>query len=105
MYFPGVRPVETTVFAVLLCGLMYSVMGTEGGRLTRMFRLTLFVAIGRISHGLYLWQGLFIGPSDTPLAWLRQFPFGPILALAVAIMSYRVVELPFLRWKAKSFRP
>ncbi|HEX2850834.1 MAG TPA: acyltransferase [Acidimicrobiales bacterium] len=69
-------------------------------------------ALGLVSYGVYLWhadlmRGLLIGPGD-PLRHVSSFRyltvFGAtlVLTLAVASVSYFVVEKPALRLKARS---
>ena len=48
--------------------------------------------VGRISYGLYLWHFLFIW-------WGLPWPVVIVLSFSVASLSYRVIELPFLRLK------
>lgn len=48
-------------------------------------------ALGRISYGLYLWH--------LPMLWFGlPTPLAIALTLAVAVASYRWLELPILRW-------
>ena len=48
--------------------------------------------IGRISYGLYLWHGVVIW-------WHLPWPVAVPLSIAIAIVSYYVIERPFLRLK------
>lgn len=50
--------------------------------------------LGRISYGLYLWHW--------PLILLVGWRYGIPLAVVIAILSYRYVELPFLRRKNRA---
>lgn len=51
--------------------------------------------IGLISYSLYLWQGVF---TWKPQAYLADwFAYGSILAIAIAWLSYRFVERPFVK--------
>lgn len=56
--------------------------------------------LGRISYGVYLWQGLFVrnGAAD-PAGWFQRWPYNFILAICVAALSYELVERRFLRLK------
>jgi peptidoglycan/LPS O-acetylase OafA/YrhL len=60
--------------------------------------------LGRISYGVYVFQGLFLltGPGGT-LA-IQQFPINIILTLITAIASYYLLELPVMRLKGR-FKP
>jgi len=86
------------------------------GRLTRWRPLAL---LGLISYGIYLWhvpllywlagsdERLAAGPDllEHPWPGLTLFVGTMALSVAVAIVSYRVVELPFLRRKEGPRRP
>ena len=61
--------------------------------------------IGRRAYGLYLWQCAIIWPMA---AYVGRGPFWALvtlgLVLVVGQLSYRFVEMPFLRLKARSDR-
>ncbi len=55
--------------------------------------------VGVLSYSLYLWQQPFLNtfePADR--AWTR-FPANLALAVGAALLSYYLVERPFLRWR------
>lgn len=57
--------------------------------------------IGKISYGLYVYQGLFLrtGPGGT--LWIQQFPQNIILTVCAAIISYHFLEKPILKLKKR----
>ena len=55
--------------------------------------------IGRISYGLYVYQGYFLGTSPGGNIDVQQYPLNIILVFAVAILSYELIEKPVLRFK------
>ena len=57
--------------------------------------------IGKISYGLYVYQGFFLrtGPSDE--WWMQTPPVNIILVISIAVVSYQFVELPISRYKNK----
>ena len=59
--------------------------------------------VGKISYGLYIWQGFFIGnsPKEDPSIWIFVFPLNIILTFVVAILSYEFYEKRILKWKQK----
>ena len=77
----------------------------SGTPLHRLMETQWLVWVGRISYGLYLWHFPIIGRVG---GWKFLGPFkvlvGFALTFAVATVSYRVIELPFLRRKAKLLR-
>jgi len=63
------------------------------------------VYIGRMSYGLYVYQGLFLTTGPSGELWIQQFPQNIILTLATAILSFHFIEKPILRLKSKFRRP
>ncbi|MCC6538386.1 MAG: acyltransferase [Bryobacterales bacterium] len=55
--------------------------------------------VGVLSYSLYLWQQLFLNRTST--AWANAFPQNLVLAVAVAVASYGLVEKPLLRWRSR----
>jgi peptidoglycan/LPS O-acetylase OafA/YrhL len=61
----------------------------------RLLNLPLISFIGVLSYSLYLWQELFLDRySHSPLC---AFPLNVVLAVAAALLSYFLIEAPFLR--------
>ncbi len=59
--------------------------------------------IGKISYGLYIWQGFFIGdiPKVNPTLIVQALPFNVICTFLVAIVSYEFYEKRVLKLKEK----
>ena len=55
--------------------------------------------IGKLSYSLYLWQQLFI--MSDKLGVLNTFPLNIICTVIAALISYYLVERPFLKLKPK----
>jgi len=65
----------------------------------RMLNSRALVGLGAFSYSLYLWQEPFMFfRSHT---WPQSFPQNILLAFAMALLSYFLVERPFLRNKAR----
>jgi peptidoglycan/LPS O-acetylase OafA/YrhL len=65
--------------------------------LSRMMEWKPLRWIGRISYSLYLWQQVFLAPGwIQPRAWQR-WPWNVLEAVAVAALSYYILERPLLR--------
>ncbi|MEP6572969.1 MAG: acyltransferase [Gemmatimonadota bacterium] len=56
--------------------------------------------VGRLSYSLYLWQQPFITSHSLGGA-ARRFPAGLLLAVAMAVASFYLVEQPALRWRGR----
>jgi peptidoglycan/LPS O-acetylase OafA/YrhL len=87
-----------TIEAVLASILMLSLINIKDFWLSKILRTRIFIFIGTISFSLYLWQQIFLG-INSPFAF--KFPFNIIQAIAVASLSYWLIEMPFLRIKDK----
>lgn len=66
---------------------------------TRCLDLPAMGAVGAISYGLYLWQQPFMKPHA--VYWAGRFPLNIACAVGCALISYFLIEMPALRWKAR----
>lgn len=57
------------------------------------------VKMGVLSYSLYLWQQLFLHNKSS--LFIFKFPVNIICCVIVAILSYEIIEKPFLRLKKK----
>jgi peptidoglycan/LPS O-acetylase OafA/YrhL len=72
------------------------------GRRMPPLELAPLVWLGNRSYGFYLWHFPIIGVVDkTRLPDLLGVPLALALSIAIAALSYRFVELPFLRYGAR----
>lgn len=55
--------------------------------------------IGKISYGLYIWQGLFLTNGPTGELFIQKFPVNIGLTFVVAIISYYTIEKKCLSYK------
>ncbi|MHA7303585.1 acyltransferase family protein [Pseudarthrobacter sp. MDT1-22] len=86
--------IENLALAVLIIAVM-----TEGHPLNVIMSWRPLVWVGTISFSLYLWQQLFLVPTDTT-SFLP--PFVALLAsFAAAILSYVIIEKPVLKFKKR----
>jgi peptidoglycan/LPS O-acetylase OafA/YrhL len=61
------------------------------------------IFIGKLSYSLYVWQQLFLGSTSLWLKYqfLTIFPVNIVMVIGCALVSYYVIEIPFLRLKSK----
>lgn len=57
--------------------------------------------IGKISYGLYVYQGIFLRTGPGGKLDIQQFPLNLILTISAAILSYHLLEKPILKLKTK----
>jgi peptidoglycan/LPS O-acetylase OafA/YrhL len=58
-----------------------------------------FVVVGVLSYSLYLWQQLFLNRASSLM--INSFPLNIILCAVVAVLSYSLIEQPFLKLKTR----
>jgi len=58
-----------------------------------------FAYFGKISYGIYVYQGLFLLTGPGSELKFQQFPLNIILTLGLAVVSYHFLEKPILRHK------
>ena len=71
-------------------GILYGLLGVG-------LRSPVFEYLGKISFGLYVFHAAALRLVEFPPAAL-------LLTVAMAALSYRFVETPFLRWKERLAR-
>ena len=59
--------------------------------------------IGRISYGLYIYQGLYLRNAPGGSLWIQQFPQNILLVFATASLSYFLVEQRVKKYKNRFF--
>ncbi|MFV0306131.1 MAG: acyltransferase family protein [Desertimonas sp.] len=107
---PKVSPTTSAVLLVELqkVGALFALVWictNQRSLLVRLLELRPIAYLGRISYGVYLWQGLFVrdGPG-LPQSWVHRFPANVFLSIAAAALSYELVERRVLRLKT-AFAP
>lgn len=76
----------------------------QESKLTRLLDNKVLSYIGKISYGLYVYQGLFLTTGPAGNIWLQQFPQNIILTIVTAILSYHLLEKPTLKLKKRFVR-
>lgn len=96
-------PVSGTIINLNICFLLiYFILKKE----TVGFKLlnkSYIVFIGKLSYSLYLWQQMFLVPAYHSSAkfWWTTFPYNIFFIFGAALLSYNLVEKPFLKLKAR----
>lgn len=57
--------------------------------------------IGIISYGIYVYQGFFLRTGGGSDVWFQQFPVNILFTVAIAIVSYELIEKRALKLKQK----
>ncbi len=92
----------STVIALIAAVLIASLVVTPARGVARLLSLKPFLWIGKRSYGIYLWHA----PAAALIAmslpeWVPLLPADIVLTFAIAAVSYRFVEQPFLRMKVR----
>jgi peptidoglycan/LPS O-acetylase OafA/YrhL len=85
-------PMNSVFLATLVIALFYSPKLWA----SRLLNTRFLVGVGILSYSIYLWQQPF---SYAAGSWLFHWPFNAISGVLVALLSYFLVEAPFLRLK------
>ena len=77
------------------------VLYNQENRITILLDNKILNYIGKISYGLYVYQGLFLGTGPGGNLIIQQFPLNIGLTVVIAILSYEFVEKPILTLKSR----
>src|SRR6185437_2433177 len=88
-------PVGTVTNILIAFGILFSI--EKKNKWSAFLNLPFMTFIGKLSYSLYLWQQLFI--MSSALGWLNKTPINLVCAIAAALLSYYLIERPFLRLK------
>jgi len=106
---PFGNTVESSVCAILI---LYTIHYTSW--VSWLLNTKLLSLIGLYSYSIYVWQQLFLiarntFPGNTPPVmpqyWYTQFPLNIVLVFATAVISYHVIEKPFLQLRDRIISP
>jgi peptidoglycan/LPS O-acetylase OafA/YrhL len=88
-----------TLKAVCIALLVWMAVRSRNTWTTRFLNQRIVAAIGVLSYSLYLWQQIFLHPGQTAFACV--WPQNVIFAILAALLSYLVIERPFLLLKSR----
>lgn len=91
---------QSIAISILLIWIVYN----QSSKLTSILNTKTFSYIGKISYGLYVYQGLFLTTGPAGEMWIQKFPQNILLTFVTAILSYHLLEKPILKFK-KKFSP
>ena len=97
-----------TVVSLLTVVVLIAIVQVPEGAAGRVLALRPFVALGRISYGLYIWHlpvFKLTPPKLVPSPRILGDAVLVALSVAVAVVSYVVIERPALRLKERLRAP
>jgi peptidoglycan/LPS O-acetylase OafA/YrhL len=92
---------QLTIFDPLICGLAVGATVLEPRAwVGRVLEFPALRWIGRLSYSLYIWQQLFLGfgVNFRPFGFLSAFPINLASTVAMACISYYLLERPMMQW-------
>ena len=100
LYFPKVFLITVPIVQAFgLSLLLLWIASNQNTRFVALLNNRMLNYVGKISYGLYVYQGFFLGTGPGGNIDVQLFPLNIILVFAVAILSYELIEKPVLRLK------
>jgi peptidoglycan/LPS O-acetylase OafA/YrhL len=93
--------VYLTIQTVFICCLVFHVILFPASVTGGLLRMRWLRFVGLVSYALYLWNQLFISVSLPDWGFIRKMPFCLFMSGGAAVLSYFLVERPFLRLKRR----
>jgi peptidoglycan/LPS O-acetylase OafA/YrhL len=82
-------------FGILILWIFHN----QKSKLVGWMEMKPIVYLGKISYGIYVFQGLFLLTGPGSELKFQQFPLNIIFTLGLAVLSYHLFEKPILRYK------
>ena len=102
--FGSGKPIDRAVILMADGLILFWIFLNQSSRLTRALEFGPLVYLGRISYGVYMYQGFLLGvwaaPESTAV-WPSYQYTGLIILCIVAPLSYHFFERPILKFKAR----
>jgi peptidoglycan/LPS O-acetylase OafA/YrhL len=92
-----------TLEAASIAMIVFALIRPSGSVIWSIFNSPTMNWLGKRSYGLYLWQQLFLTSENATITGL--FPINIIAALIMSAASFRFVEEPVMRERARFLRP
>jgi peptidoglycan/LPS O-acetylase OafA/YrhL len=88
-----------TLKPILLAWIVWTCVRTPRSLLGKVLNCKLLNYLGILSYSIYLWQQLFLHPERSH--WTCAWPYNVGFAFVAALISYLVIERPFLTLKER----
>jgi peptidoglycan/LPS O-acetylase OafA/YrhL len=89
----------STLKPILLAWIVWTCVRTPYSLVGRILNCKILNYLGILSYSLYLWQQLFLQPERSH--WTCDWPYNIVFALVAAVISYVLIERPFLALKER----
>jgi peptidoglycan/LPS O-acetylase OafA/YrhL len=92
-----------TITGSLCAALIYLCAGYSNKLARRILSWRPLMFLGVVSYSAYVWQQLFTGKSTLP-SWMCTWPLNILFIGTAAVLSYQLIEKPFINMKERSSR-
>lgn len=97
-------PIGNTIQSIAISYLILSYSKINSGLVYKILNYNFIQLIGKLSFSVYIWQQLFFVSNNfyTPFSlWFLNFPFNVFCIFITAVVSYYLLEKPFLKFRLK----
>lgn len=104
LYIPiGLHKFYTLIQSIGVALFLLWIVANQESSITKLLELKPIRYIGKISYGLYVYQGLFLTTGPTKKLLIQTFPLNIFLTILTAILSHHLFESQFIKIKKKYF--
>ena len=95
-------PVQPIIQALGIAVLLLWVYCNQQSALSNFLEIKWLNYLGKISYGIYIYQGFFLrtGPEESAIR-VQYFPYNLMCTILAAVVSYEIIEKPILKFKTK----
>ena len=95
-------PVQAIIQSLGIALLLIWIYYNQQSSLCNFLEIKWINYLGKISYGIYIYQGFFLrtGPGESAIM-VQYFPYNLLCTILAAIVSYEIIEKPVLKFKTK----
>ena len=102
LYLPIIMlPIKFVFQSLGIVILLLLIFYNQESNAVRIIHKQPFIYIGKISYGIYIYQGFFLMTGPGSQLKFQQFPLNIILTIVIAVISYEFIERKILKFKKK----
>lgn len=102
LYIPEpIINITSVLLAIGIGFILVWILFNQQSRICKVLEFKPLAYIGKISYGLYVYQGLFLGTGPGGKLSIQQFPLNIILTFVIAIISFELIEKKALKLKSR----
>jgi peptidoglycan/LPS O-acetylase OafA/YrhL len=90
---------NSTILSLAVIGVLLLFFHSQDKKWIKIIDFKPLAYIGKISYGIYVYQGFFLRTGGGSELWFQQYPTNLIFTLILAVISYEFIEKPILKYK------